>query len=170
MNRWWIALPLALMAAVPVWTAPTLPIVVIEAAGCFFCIVGVLRSKLGPVTAGCVIAAIGYALALWSAGPGIDVVGAALFGLGLLFLLNLSEFVRRFRGADVAEEVLRMQASYWLGRAAIVVGAVGALTAGGFVLSLLVPGAARAVVAGIGAILAFAGALNAGIVRRPGDT
>jgi hypothetical protein len=169
MNRWRIALPLALMAAVPIWTAPSFPIVVIETAGCVFCILGVLSSMLGAVTAGCVIAAIGYALALWSAGPGVDVVGAALFGLGLLFLLDLSEFSRRFRGADVSQDVLRAQTAYWLGRAAIIAGAVAALTAGGFVLSLLVPGAARAVVAGIGAILAFAGALNAGIIRRPGD-
>jgi hypothetical protein len=170
MNPWWIALPMALMAAVPIWTEPTLPIVVIETAGCIFCILGILNSMLGPVTAGCVTAAIGYALALWSAGPGVDMVGAALFGLGLLFLLDLSEFVRRFRGADVSRDVLRAQTAYWLGRAAVIAGAVAALTAGGFVLSLLVPGTARAVVAGIGAILAFAGALKAGIVRRPGDT
>ncbi|HTW54131.1 MAG TPA: hypothetical protein VME45_19745 [Stellaceae bacterium] len=123
----------------------------------------------GPATAGSVIAVIGYAVALWSAGPGIDVIGAALFGTALLFLLDLHEFARRFRGADIANEVLRAQTAYWLGRAASIAVAVAALAAGGFVLSLLVPGAGRAVVAGLGAVLAFAGALNAGIVRRPGD-
>jgi hypothetical protein len=169
MNRWWTALPLALMAAVPIWTAPSFPVVVIEAAASLFCILGIFRAMTGPVTAGCVIAVIGYALALLAAEPGVDVVGAALFGTALLFVLDLHEFARRFRGADVAQEVLRAQAIYWLGRSVIIAGAVAAVAAAGFVFSLLVPGAGRAVVAGLGAVLAFAGALNAGIVRRPGD-
>lgn len=169
MSRWWTVLPLALIAAAPIWTAPSALVMTIEAVGCLICVLGILRATTGSVTAGCVIAVLGYAVALWSAGPGIDVIGAALFGLAVLFLLDLSEFARRFHGADVAADVLRAQAAYWLGRAATIAGAVAALTAGGFVLSLLVPGAGRAVVAGVGAVLAFTGALYAGIVRRPGD-
>lgn len=170
MNRWWSALPMALMAAVPIWTSPSAPTIAIEAAACAFCILGLLRATTAPVTAGCVIAVIGYTFALWSAAPGIDVVGAALFGLALLFLLDLHEFARRFRGAEVAPEVLRAQAAYWVARIVVVAGAVLGLTAGGFVVSLVVPDGGRAVLAALGAVLAFAGVLNAGIVRRPGDT
>jgi hypothetical protein len=169
MIRWWTALPLALTAGVPIWTAPSAPIVAIEAAACSCCLLGILRSITGPVTAGCVTATIGYAVALWSSGPSVDIVGAALFGLALLFLLDLHEFARRFRAADVAGDVLRAQAAYWLGRVVAVAAAVLGLTAGGYVLSLVVPGSGRAVVGALGAVLAFAGALNAGIVRRPGD-
>lgn len=169
MSRWWTALPLALMAAVPIWTAPSAAVVAIETVACLFCVLGISRAMTGPATAGCAIAIIGYAVALWSAGPGIDVIGAALFGTALLFLVDLHEFARRFQGADIAAEVLRAQTAYWLGRAVSIAVAVASLAAGGFVLSLLVPGAGRAVVAGFGAVLAFAGALNAGIIRRPGE-
>jgi hypothetical protein len=170
MSRWWTVLPLAVMAAVPIWTAPSAATLAIETVACLLCAFGVSRSMTGPATAGSVIAVIGYAVALWLAGQGIDVIGAALFGTAVLFLLDLHEFARRFRGADITNEVLRAQTAYWPGRAAIIAVAVAALAAAGFVLSLLVPGAGRAVVAGLGAVLAFAGALNAGIVRRPGDT
>jgi hypothetical protein len=169
MTRFWIAVPIALMSAVPLWTAPTVPVLAIEALACLLCIIGALASAAVPVTAGASVGVIGYALALWSGDGGVDVLGAAVFGLAILSLLDMAEFARRFRGADVSEQVLRAQAAYRLRRAAIIAGAVAVLTLGGFVLSLLIPGAGRAVVAGAGAVLAFAGALSAGIIRRPGD-
>ena len=169
MTRLWTAVPIMLMAAVPIWTAASAPVFVLAALACLLCATGVLADAPTPVTAGASIATIGYAVALWSKAPGVDLVGAAVFGLSVLFLLDLSEFGRRFRGADIANQVLRAQAAYWLGRAAIIAGAVAALSVVGFVLSLLVPGRARAAIAGLGAILALAGALRAGIVRRPGD-
>ena len=170
MIRCWLTVPILLMAMVPVWTAATAAVLVIEGAACLLCGVGVIAGATTPVTAGATLGIIGYtvALCLQSAG-GVDVVGATVFGAALLFLLDWSEFARRFRGADVAKEVLRAQAVHWLGRAAMIAAAVLALTLGGFVLSVLVPGVGRAVVAGIGAVLALAGALHAGIVRRPGD-
>lgn len=170
MSRWWTVVPLVVMAAVPVWTAPLPLVVAIEAMAGALCGLGISWSSAGPVTAGCVSAIIGYAVALSFAGAAVDVIGAALFGLALLFLLDLSEFARRFAGAAVEEEVVRAQAGYWLGRAAIAAAAVAVVAAGGFVLSLYVSGEGRAVIAGLGAMLAFAGALCAAIVRRPGDT
>jgi hypothetical protein len=159
-----------LMAMVPVWTAPMAPVLAIEVVACLLCGAGVIVGATTPVTVGAVLGLIGYAVAVCVQSDGrVDVVGATVFGLALLFLLDLSEFARRFRGADIAKEVLRAQTVYWLGRVAIIAAAVMALTLGGFVLSLLVPGGGRAVVAGIGAVLALAGALHAGIVRRPGE-
>lgn len=170
MIRYWPAVPVLLMATVPVWTAATGPVLAIEAVACLLCGAGIIIGATTPVTAGAMLGIVGYTLALCLQTDGhVDVVGATVFGFALLFLLDLSEFARRFRGADVAREVLRAQAIYWLGRAAITAGAVMALTLGGFVLSVWVPGAGRAIVAGIGAVLALAGALHAGIVRRPGD-
>jgi hypothetical protein len=166
MNRSWIALPLAVIVAVPVWTAASAPVVAIGAAACTLCALGLCFARLGPITAGCVTAVIDYAAALWTAGTSVDIVGAALFGTALLFLLDLSEFTRRFRGAEIARDVIRAQIAYWLGRAAVIVGAVAVLTMVGFVLSVWVPGAGRTLVAGLGAILAFVGALRAGVVRR----
>jgi hypothetical protein len=170
MIHYWLTAPILLMAMVPVWTAPTLPVLAIEIVACLLCGAGVIIGATTPVTAGATLGVIGYTVALClQTGSGVDVVGATVFGFALLFLLDLSEFARRFRGADIAKEVLRAQTVYWLGRAAMIAAAIMALTLGGFMLSVLVPGAGRAIVAGIGAVLALAGALHAGIVRRPGD-
>lgn len=170
MIRCWLMVPILLMAAVPVWTAATAPVLAIEAVACLLCGAGVIIGATTPVTAGAMLGIIGYTVALCLQSDGrVDVAGATVFGFALLFLLDLSEFARRFRGADVAKEVLRTQVIYWLGRVAMIAAAVMLLTLGGFLLSVLVPGVGRAVVAGIGAILAFAGALYAGIARRPGD-
>ena len=165
MSRWWTALPLAVIAAVPVWTAASVPVVAIGATACMLCALGICVARHGPITAGCVIAVIDYAAALWTAATAVDVIGSALFGTALLFLLDLSEFARRFRDAEIATDVIRSQIVYWLGRAAVITGAAAALTTVGFVLSVWVPGPGRTVVAGLGAILAFLGALMAGVVR-----
>lgn len=170
MIRWWLTVPILFMAMVPVWTAATAPVIVIEGVACLLCGAGMIVGATTPVTAGATLGIIGYTVALCLQSDGrVDVVGATVFGFSLLVLFDLSEFARRFRGADVAKEVLRAQAVYWLGRAAVIAAGVLALILGGFVLSVLVPGIGRAVVAGIGAVLALAGALHAGIVRKPGD-
>ncbi|HTT80283.1 MAG TPA: hypothetical protein VMF86_11445 [Stellaceae bacterium] len=169
MKRRWTAPPIVVMAAVPIWTAPSASVITVAAIAAAVAAIGVIRRATGGVVAGCILAAIGYALAVWSERPGLDVIGATIFGLAVLALLEWSEFARRFRSVDVAGEALRRQRAYWLGQAAVVVGTVAALTLAGFVVSLLIPAVARAVVTGAGAVLAFAGALGAGIVRRPGE-
>jgi hypothetical protein len=169
MKRRWVAPPIIIMAAVSILAAPSAPVIAVAAIAAVVAAIGVLRAATGWVVAACVLAAIGYAFAVWSAPPGLDVIGAAIFGLAVLALLEWSEFARRFRRVDVAGEALRRQRAYWLGQAAVVAGAVAALMLAGFVVSLLIPAVARAVVTGAGAVLAFAGALGGGIVRRPGE-
>jgi len=166
MNRWWPLLPVGVMAAVPIWSAPSAPVVALEALACLFCVLGVFGRRAGPVTTGGCIAMIGYAFALWSGNNGVDVIGAAIFGLAVLFALDVSEFARRFHGAQIANDVMRAQTGYWLGRAALVAGAIAVLTLGGSVVAAIVPGMGRAVIAGLGAVIAFAGALYGGIAHR----
>ena len=165
MNRFWAGLPIAVMAAVPLWTETSAAVIVIETVAILLCVIGVLRDLLVAVTTGAVYATIGYAVALWLENTGVNVVGAAVFGLALLFLLDLSEFGRRFHGAQVATDIVQTQVWYWLGRAALIIGAVLSLTLAGTVLGMLVPGAGRAIAAGLGVVIAFAGALYAGIYR-----
>ena len=165
MSRWWAILPILVIAAVPISTAFSASVIAIEALACLFCAIAIYRPILGLVTAGCGLAIFGYAVALWLADQGTDVVGAGVFGLALLFLFDLSEFARRFRGADIADAVVRGQIGYWLGRAAIIAAGIAVLTLGGSALALLVPGEGRPVIVGLGAIIAFAGALRSGIAR-----
>lgn len=164
MSRWWAMLPLAAVAGVPICTGPSWPVIATTGAGVLLCALGIGLGGLGPITAGAVFAIIGYTAALCLGGGGVNVLASMVFGLALLFLLNVSEFARRFRGADVAADVIRGQTAYWLGRAVAIVAVVAMLTACGFLLSLLVPSSARAVVAGLGVMIAFAAALYAGIV------
>lgn len=169
MSRWWAILPLAVAAGVTIWTGPSWPVIAIAGAGSLLCTIGIAWSTPAPVTVGAIFSIIAYAAALWLRASGVNIVGATVFGLGLLFLLDLSEFSRRFRGAEIAAEVVRGQIAYWLGRAVAITIAVVALTICAFFLSLFVPGSARAVVAGLGAVIAFAAALHAGIGRVKSD-
>ena len=169
MRRWWPLLPMLVMAAVPLLTAATAPVVALMATACLLCAAGIGWRVTAPVSAGAAIATIGYALALWSAAAGIGVIGAGVFGLALLFLLEVGEFARRFDGALVAGDVMRAQIAYWLGHALLCAAAIAGLTLAGSLLALAVPGGGRAVIVGIGGVIAFAGALRGGILRRPGS-
>jgi hypothetical protein len=170
MKRVWAVPAVGLMAAVPVWTAPLWPVIGLEGIACFFCVLGMLGNTMMPVTVGAWLAILGYALALSLGAPGTtDIIGAAAFGLSLLFLLDISDFMRRFSGAEISPDVLRDQAAFWIGRAILVLGCLLVLMIGGFVVSLFIPAIGKSVVAGLGAIICFAGALRAGTARRPGD-
>jgi len=165
MNRIWAGLPIAVMVAVPLWTSASAFVYMMELLAVLVCIGGVLRYSLGALSAGAGLAIIGYTVALWSSAAGVDVIGATAFGLALLLLLDLGDFARRFRGAAVASSVIRAQSVYWAGRATLIFGAVIFLTLVASALAGIVPGAGRAVMAGLGAVLAFAGALYAGMRR-----
>jgi hypothetical protein len=165
MNHSWTALPIVVVAGLPVWTAPSAPVVVIEAAAALFCALGILRHALASVTTGGALATIGYALALWSADAGVDIIGAAVFGIALALLLDVSDAARRWHGAEIAAEVMRAQLAYWFGRTAIAAAAVALLSLCGTVLAVFVPASGRAIVTGLGALIAFAAALYAGIAR-----
>jgi hypothetical protein len=167
MTRSWAALPIIVMAGLPLWVAPSAPVMLIEAVAGLFCALGVLRHALAPVMAGGALAMIGYAFALWSADAGIDVIGAAVFGIALVTLLDLSDAARRWHGAEIATEVMRAQLAFWFGRTGIATTAVALLSLCGTVLAVFVPASGRAIVTGLGALIAFAAALYAGIARGP---
>ncbi|HYU11653.1 MAG TPA: hypothetical protein VEK82_03690, partial [Stellaceae bacterium] len=103
--------------------------------------------------------------ALWSGDAGVDIVGATVFGIALLVLLEVGEIGRRWHGADVGAEVVRAQLAYGLARTAIIVAAVVLLSLCGAMLAVVVPAGGRAIVAGLGVLIAFAAALYAGIAR-----
>lgn len=165
MIRWWAAMPILVMAGLPIWTAPNLLVAPIEGLAAILCAIGILRFALGPVTAGAAFAVIGYALALWSTGAEANLVAAGIFGLALLSLFDLSEFRRRFRGARFIGPVTRRQMTYCLGRAAFASGAMALLILCGSALARIIDSKIGAAAAGVGAVIAFAAALHAGGVR-----
>jgi hypothetical protein len=166
MMRYSAIIPITVMVGIPLWTAWSLPVVIIGVlAGCF-CGIGVLRLWLPSITAGGLLALIDYALATALAAGAVDIMGAAAFGLALLFLIDLTEFARRFRGAEITTGVCRAQIAFWLGQAAVTIAAIGLLIMGAVVFAHLIPLLGRPVVAGLGAAIAFAAAMRGGIVSN----
>src|SRR3954469_22073843 len=84
MNRWWAVIPLAVAVAMPICATPSFPIVAIEAVAVLLCVLGIAGARTGPVTAGCIVATIGYAVALLSGSADLDLTGGGIFGLALL--------------------------------------------------------------------------------------
>ena len=164
MNRIWAGLPIAIMVGVPLWTSASAPVYMIELLAVLVCVGGLLRYSLGALVTGAGLALIRYTIALWSSAD-VEVIGATAFGLALLLLLDLGDFVRRFRGAAVASSVVRVQSVYWARRAMLIFAAVIFLMFVASALAAIVPGTGRSVIAGLGAVLAFAGAIYAGLRR-----
>ena len=153
------------MVGIPIWTDPSDIVIAVAGTAAVVCAVGLVARILALVTAGAVIGAIAYALATVDSADGADVVAATLFGLALLALLDLSEFVRRTRGVAVTAAAVRGQVTYWLARLAIIIAAVAGLLLCATALAMIIPGALQAALAGIGVVIAFAAALRAGIGR-----
>jgi hypothetical protein len=158
-------IPIAILVGLPLWTAPSLSVLLVGAVSASLCAAGVLRLRMAPLTLGGSLALIDYALAASLARNGLDIVGATVFGLALVFLVDVNETVRRFRGAEVTAAVRRAQIAFWLGRAAVAIVAVVLLSLAAAVFAPIVPVLGRPVLAGSGAVIAFVGALRSGIVH-----
>jgi hypothetical protein len=167
MIRYLTAVPIIVLAGVPFCTAPSWPVLLLGAIAGLFCAAGAFSPWPALVTLGSSLSVIDYAFALVLSAAAVDIVGAAAFGLALVFLLDLTEFVRRFRGAELGAGVWRTQISFWLGRAAVSIAAVVLLTLGAAIFSTAIQSLGRPIVAGFGAAIAFAAALHKGIVRGP---
>ena len=98
---------------VPLLATPTLPIAVPGGIALILAVAGIVVSWRWPVTAAACVFVIDYAAALLLAGPSVSVVGAALFGLALLILLQSADLARAARHAVVDPAVLRSQAIGW---------------------------------------------------------
>jgi hypothetical protein len=168
MMRYSAIIPIAVLVGVPLWTAPSLPVILLAAITACLCSAGVVRLWLAATTLGGALALIDYALAALLAGGAFDIIGAAIFGLALLSLLDLVEFERRFRGAEIAIAVYRTQISFWVGRAAAAA-AIVLMFLGAAVVAPLIPVLGRPVIAGLGAAIAFVGAMRGGIVQGGSD-
>lgn len=166
MNRYWSILPVIVITGLSVWTNPSDVVIAVAGGGAVLCFLGVLARVLAFVTGGAVVEAVAYALAVTSSGGSVEILEAVAFGLALLTLFDVTEFARRKHGATVSPEAMRHQLAFWFSRAAIIAGATAALLLGAAAVAMIIPGSARAVLAGAGALVGFAGALRAGIGRR----
>jgi len=166
---YWVAIPITVLLAVPLWTAPSWPVLFFGAIFGLLCAAGALGRWLPLVTAGSSLAVMDYALALWLSGESVNVLGAAPFGLALVLLLDLTEFAGRFGTARLAATLLRAQIAFWLGRAAVAIAAVVVLTLSAAMFAPAIPLIGRPIIAGFGAAIAFGAAMRGGIARGSDD-
>jgi hypothetical protein len=159
MIRYVPALAVPAIIGLPLWVAPSWGIGAIAAVAGIFCAIGVLRLSLASIAIGGVLALIALALALWWSSSSVSVFGAVAFGLALLFLLDAVCFASRFAGAEIDPTVWRRQVAWWIGRAAVASAAAVILMVIASALALALPSFGRPIIAGAGALAAFAAAI-----------
>jgi hypothetical protein len=159
MSRYSSALAIPLIIGLPFWIKPTGIVGMIAIVAGLFCLAGVLLLSLASALIGCVFALIDLAIALWWTAPSISVFGAVAFGLALLFLLEIVHFASRFRGAEIDRSAWRAQMAWWIGRAAISVGAAVVVVLVASLLTWVLPSFGRPIFAGAGALAAFIAAM-----------
>jgi hypothetical protein len=161
MNRYVAGVTVPLIVGLPVWIKPVGIAAVVAILAGLICFTGLARRSLGVTLCGCVLAMMDLALALWWAGSSLSVLGAASFGLALLFLLDTVHFAGWFAGAEVDPAAWRSHLAWWIGRAAISCGAAIVLTLLALVLAAALPSFGRPILAGVGALAVFVAAVVA---------
>ena len=162
-----IRLPAVVFAVVlfvvPLLTAPIRAVAVIGLIGLLLAAVGIAAFWRWPVTAAACVFLIDYATALWVAGASVSVVGAAGFGLSLLFLFQSMELARCVRHATVDTGVVRSQIVRWMGFGAATLAAAMLVMALAGPVAAAVPFATApfaAAAAALGVVLALAAAMR----------
>jgi hypothetical protein len=113
------AIPVVVLVGYPLLIAPTKAVLVIGVAAMVLCALGIAVLSTPVVVGGGVLALGEYAVALWlSTGPP-RLVGAVLFGVGLVLLLETVDFARRVRHAAMGPGVVASQIRYWAVSAAL---------------------------------------------------
>src|SRR3989442_14851890 len=109
------ALPVVVLVGYPLLIAPPRAVLTIGVAAIVLCALGVAVRSTPVVVVGGVLALGEYALALWlSTGPP-RLTRAVLFGVGLLLLLETTDFARRLRHAAMGPGGVASHARYWVG-------------------------------------------------------
>lgn len=165
--------PVVLFLA-PLLVMPAAPIAAIGALGLLLATVSVLMAWRAGVTAAACVFLANYAMAVWTRGAPVGVVGAAGFGLALLGLLQVADLSGYGRRSTVEPAAVRAHLGRWL---AVTAGALGAVALAAplatalatalpsAVAPLLAAGAALGVVATVAALIAQAGKSRRGADR-----
>ena len=162
-----IRLPAAAFAGVlfvmPLLTTAIPAVAVTALIGLVLAAVGIATLWRWPVTAAACVFLIDYAAALWVAGASVSVVGAAGFGLSILFLLQSMALARAMRHATVDAAVVRSQIVGGMSFGMATLGTTMLVLALARAFATSIPSAAAPLVAAAGAlgvVLAVAAAVT----------
>lgn len=152
------ALGALVLVGLPFVVLPSRLLAVPAGAAALLCASGIARLSVPVSTAGVTLAAIEYALALWTSDAPPNVLIAALFGTALYLLLAVVDFAGRIRGAAVDGAVWNAMSRYWLAIAAAGLGLMTALGGGAAVVRLALPPSPDPLLVVLGTVGALAAA------------
>jgi hypothetical protein len=164
MNRYAAAPATLILVGIPIAVEPSWLVTVPALLTAILCAGGLVLRSLRLIMAGGMGAMIVLAAGLWRSSSSLGVVGALAFGLALLLLLDTVEFSRRFARAEVDSSALRLHVAWWMGRATIILAAGMILLAIASAMAPLLPLSGRPILAGAGALTAFAAGI---MVAKP---
>lgn len=101
------------VVAYPILIAPTKPVLMIALGALVLGAFGIVVRSTSVVIAAAGLALGQYALALWLSGGPLRLAGAALFGVGLVLLVETADFDRRARDAALGPGLVVSQMRYW---------------------------------------------------------
>jgi hypothetical protein len=156
---------------VPAFTAPLPAVIAGSAVGVLLAVGGAVTLWRWPLTAAACVFLTDYAVALWIAGPAVDVVSATGVGVALLLMLHSAELARSARRATVDARVMRSQIAGWIGFVAATLGAAAALMTAARVVAAAIPPVGApllAAAAALGVVVAVAAALATSSGRTSG--
>src|SRR5262245_6998122 len=140
------------LAGAPLLVAPEKVVGVAGSVGLLLAAVGIATPWRWPVTAAACLFLVEYALALLVAGAPANIVAAAAFGLGLVFLMESADLAIRTRRAAADRGVIWSQLGHWIGLASAVLVAALLAVAVAHGLAAFLPFAATPFLAAAGAL------------------
>jgi len=144
---------LALVLAVaPLVVLPAPPVIVLGLAGALLVTAGAITRWRWPTALAAGVFLTNYAGVLWVADAPLDVAGAAIVGLSLLFLLQSADLADRVRGAAVTTPVLRAHLARGTGFALATLAAAALAIALASALASPMPSAIAPLLAAAGAL------------------
>ncbi len=159
----------ALLAGLPLLVHPSWPLAAVALAAATASAAGIVTSAMALVTAGAALALIEYTIAVWLAAGPPNVLGAGVFGLALVLLLEVADFTRRVRGVLLGPRVLPEHAQHWLATGVAALAVTILLGAAASALTIPLPRPTYPALVAVGALLVFVGAavaLRAGMRPR----
>ena len=158
----------AVLVAVPLLTAPVVPVALVAAVAGVVTATGVAFLRPSVCTAGAGLAIVEYAIALALSGESTDTLAAITLGVALLLFLMVVDFGAQFCGVALDQRALSGQIRHWVGWAVVAAPASAALASAG-PMTIALPAWADIVAAALGIVAAFVALVRLAIVVTARD-
>ena len=155
-----LAASVAVLLGLPLILLPAWPIALAGVAAAALYAIGVLTRTSGPTGVAGGIMLINYAAVLWLESAPMQIESAVVFGLALFLASDAAAFLQRARGARVFGSAVAHRFRFYIRQMLATTAAAIILMLAANLASGALPGRWRAILLGIGAVLALLGILR----------